>query len=43
MDSNEGGGIAILLAVVIWFLNIDRHLPEMRRDLSARRVSADVA
>lgn len=35
--------IAILSAVVIWFLDIDRHLPEVRRDLAARRVSADAA
>jgi len=31
--------VAVLMGVIIWFLNIDKNLPQIQRDLAARRAA----
>jgi GPH family glycoside/pentoside/hexuronide:cation symporter len=35
--------VAVLMGVIIWFLNIDKNLSQMQRELAARRVAAEAA
>ena len=32
--------VAVLMGVIIWFLNIDKNLSQIQRDLAARRAEA---
>ncbi len=35
--------VAVLMGIIIWFLNIDKHLSQIQRDLAARRAAVDSA
>jgi GPH family glycoside/pentoside/hexuronide:cation symporter len=35
--------VAVLMGIIIWFLNIDKNLPQIQRGLAARRTARATA